>query len=310
MKKTMKKDITIYQDNAITRAAYDMSALEKDILLMLIAQINKDDNPGKSYFIEAKELIERKGEEISFEDFRKAGRTLLTRVFETWIDNNSKLLQSAFIASAVYHKGKGLIEIEVSKNVLPFYSDLKKNFTTIQLNMALGLSSKYSKRLYEYVSMLKNFPNPYATIDLIELKKRLGVATFNGDKLVKDTYANFADFDKRVLKMAKTEIDKTDVNFTYELIYDKNRVRGRKKVNAIKFIVTKVKTPETEQTDAQYHTILARLVNEFRLRQDQAQQVLATMSRQEISKTLYDISLERPKVRNIGSYTAAAFNLV
>jgi plasmid replication initiation protein len=306
----MIKDITIYQDNAITRAAYDMSALEKDILLILISQINKDDKPGQSYFIEAREIIERKGDRIEFDDFRKAGRTLLTRVFETWIDNNTKLLQSSFISSAIYHKGQGLIEMKIDMNVLPFYSDLKKNFTTIQLNMALGLSSKYSKRLYEYVSMLKNFPNPYATIDLMELKKRLGVATFNGDKLVKDTYANFADFDKRVLKMAKTEIDSTDVNFTYELIYDKNRVRGRKKVAAIKFIVTKVKTLETVQADEQYHTIFSRLVNEFRLRKDQAQQVLATMSRQEIHKTLYDISLERPKIRTIGAYTAKAFNLV
>ena len=29
----MLKDITLYQDNAITTAAYEMKALEKDILL-------------------------------------------------------------------------------------------------------------------------------------------------------------------------------------------------------------------------------------------------------------------------------------
>jgi plasmid replication initiation protein len=302
----MKKDITIYQDNAITRAAYDMSALEKDILLILISQINKDDKPGKSYFIEAREIIERKGERVAFEDFRKAGRLLLTRIFEIWIDENT-LLQSAFISSAIYHKGKGLIEIGVNQNVLPFYNDLKKNFTTLQLNMALSLNSKYSKRLYEYVSMLKNFPNPCATIDLIELKRRLGVTLFDGDKLLKDTYPNYADFNKRVLKTAKIEIDATDVNFTYEPIYDKNCV---KKVSAIKFTVTKVQALETVKTDEQYHTILSRLVNEFRLRQDQAQQVLDTVNRQEILKTLYDISLERPKIRSIGAYTAKLFNLV
>jgi plasmid replication initiation protein len=302
----MKKDITVYQDNAITKAAYDMTALEKDILLLLIAQINKDDKPGKSYFVEGKELMERKGEEISFEDFKKASRLLVSRVFETWIDEK-RFLQSTFIASAIYHKGKGLIEIEVSKNVLPFYYDLKKNFTTIQLNMALGLSSKYSKRLYEYVSMLKNFPNPYATIDLMELKKRLGVASFKGELLIKDTYPNYADFNKRVLKVAKMEIDATDINFTYEPIYDKNSVR---KVSAIKFTVTKVHAVEAIKADEQYHTILSRLVNEFRLRQDQAEQVLANVNRKDLVKTLYDISLERPKIRNIGAYTAKLFNLV
>jgi hypothetical protein len=74
--------------------------------------------------------------------------------------------------------------------------------------------------------------------------------------------------------------------------------------------VAKVQTVETVKTDEQYHTILSRLVNEFRLRQDQAQQVLATTNRQEILKTLYDISLERPKIRSIGAYTAKLFNLV
>jgi plasmid replication initiation protein len=260
----MKKDITLYQDNAITRASYHMSALEKDILFLLISQINKDDKIGKSYFIEGAELVERKGERIDFDDFKKAGRLLVTRLFETQLDDNT-LLISTFISSAKYHKGKGLIEINVDKNVLPFYYDLKKNFTTIQLNMALKLSSKHSKRVYELVSMLKNFPNPYMTIDLMELKKRLGVAIFEDGKLKKDNYPAFGQFNRRVLKVAQKEIEQTDVNFTYELLYTKNCI---KKVNAIKFVVTKVQTPDTEQTDAQYHTLLSRLVNEFRLRKD------------------------------------------
>jgi plasmid replication initiation protein len=285
-----------------------MSALEKDILLLLIAQINKDDKPDKSYFIEAKEIIERKGERVAFEDFRKAGRLLLSRIFETMIDDK-RLLQSAFISSAIYHKGEGVIEIKVDSNVLPFYHDLNKNFTTLQLNMALGLSSKYAKRIYEYVSMLKNFPNPSTTIDIMELKRRLGVAIFDGERLIKDSYPNFADFDKRVLKVAKIEIDTTDVNFTYELIYDKNCAPGRKKVAAIKFTATKVQAAEALNTDEQYHMILSRLVSEFRLRKDQAQQVLATFNKQEILKTLYDISLVRAHIRSIGAYTAKLFNI-
>jgi plasmid replication initiation protein len=181
----MKKNITLYQDNAITKASYNMSALEKDILFMLISQMNKDDKQGKAYFIEGKELMTRKGEEISFSDFKKASSLLLSRFFETMIDEN-RLLQSSFISSAIYHKGKGLIEIRVDPNVLPLYCDLKKNFTTIQLDMALRLSSKYAKRVYEYVSMLKNFPNPNAIIDLMELKKRLGVVLVKDGKLLKD----------------------------------------------------------------------------------------------------------------------------
>ena len=299
----MERDITLYQDNAITKASYDMSALEKDILLVLISQINRNDKVATSYFIEAREIIERKGERIDFEDFRKAGFALLTRGFETWLDDE-RLLQATFISSAVYHKGKGIIEVRVDPNVLALYQDLKKNFTTMQLNMALSLKSKYSKRIYEHASMLKNFTTPSATIDLYELKKRLGVAVFKGDKLIKDVYPNFADFDKRVLKKAQKEIEATDVNFTYEPLYDKNCVRGRRKVTAIKFNVVKVAKEEPAETDPQYHTIFTRLTNEFRLRTDQAESVLQNMDRKQLLRLMYDITLERPKIKNIGAYTA------
>ena len=299
----MKKDITLYQDNAITKASYDITALEKDILLVLISQINREDKPAISYFIEAREIIERKGELIDFEDFKKAGYALVTRGFETWLDDE-RFLQATFISSAVYHKGKGIIEVRVDPNVLALYQDLKKNFTTMQLNMALSLKSKYSKRIYEHASMLKNFTTPSATIDLYELKKRLGVAVFQGNKLIKDVYPNFADFDKRVLSKAQKEIEATDVNFTYEPLYDKNRVRGRRKVTAIKFNVVKVAKEEPAETDPQYHTIFTRLTNEFRLRTDQAESVLQNMDRKQLLRLMYDITLERPTIKNIGAYTA------
>ena len=303
----MERDITLYQDNAITKASYDMSALEKDILLVLISQINRSDKAAISYFIEAREIMERKGERIAFEDFRKAGFSLLTRGFETWLDDD-RLLQATFISSAIYHKGKGIIEVRVDPNVLALYQDLKKNFTTMQLNMALSLNSKYAKRLYEQASMLKNFTKPSAIIDLYELKKRLGVAVFQGDKLLKDVYPNFADFDKRVLKKAQKEIEATDVNFTYEPLYDKNCVRGRRKVTAVKFNVVKVAKDEPA-TDPQYHTIFLRLTNEFRLRTDQAESVLQNIDRKQLLKAMYDITLDKPKLRNIGAYTAKTLGI-
>ena len=41
-----KKDITLWQDNLLTIARYDMTALEKNIIYMVMAQIKKNDIPG------------------------------------------------------------------------------------------------------------------------------------------------------------------------------------------------------------------------------------------------------------------------
>jgi plasmid replication initiation protein len=303
----MKKDITLFQDNAITRASYEMSALEKDILLMIISQVNHKDS-NIPYFIKAQEIIERKGERIKFEDFQKAGKMLVSRTFETMLDER-RLLQSSFISSAIYHKGKGMIEVRVDPNVVPLYSDLKKNFTTIQLNAALSLNSKYAKRMYELVSSVKNFINPYMTITVEELKKRLGVSLYTEGVLKNDTYPNFAHFEKRVLIPSLSEMEKTDVRFSYNLIYDKKCVgRGRKAVHALKITVSKVGEPEEPvlETDT---ILVTRLINEFRLRKDQAITIIGTHDKKAILKSLYDISLERSNIRNIGAYTAEVFGV-
>lgn len=303
----MKKDITLFQDNAITRASYEMTALEKDILLMIISQVNyKDSNT--PYFIKVQEIIERKNERIDFADFKKAGKMLVSRTFETWIDE-TRFLQSSFISSAIYHKGKGIIEVRVDPNVVPLYSELKKNFTTIQLNAALSLNSKYAKRMYEVVSSVKNFKNPFMIIDICELKKRLGAASYTEGVLKKDTYPNFADFEKRVLIPSQKEMEKTDVRFSYEINYDKNCVgRGRKKVHSLKITVAKI----GKETEAEIETdtiLIGRLINEFRLRKDQAITVVGKFDRKEILKNLYDISLDKTKIKNIGAYVAEVFGV-
>lgn len=306
------KEIQIRQDNAITRASYDMTALEKNILYVLISQINAHDAPGKSYFISAREIMDRTGDEIDVKLFKRASKQLITRYFETWIAPD-KLLQATFISSAVYHMGKGLIEIEVSKHVLPLFAELKQRFTTMQLNTALSLNSKYSKRLYELVSMLKNMKDPTQTIDLIELKKMLAVINKEG----KDTYPKFSDFKKRVLEPAEKEINGlmgADLKFRYETFGDKNSVKyggtsGRKAVTSIKFIVT----PIAKNTDTNPLTtddvLVLRLKNEFNLRQDQALDIISKNEKKYILAQLYAISLEKQKIKNIGAYTAKVFGL-
>lgn len=302
MKKT---DITLWQDNLLTIARYDMTPLEKNILYMVMSQIKKEDKVGSTYFVSARELMDRTKEEIDFSLFRKATKSLVSRAFETTLPNGD-LLQASFVAAARYHKGKGLIEIEISRFVLPFYLELKEKFTTFQLNAALNLNSKYAKRLYEMLSMYKAMPDKSFTINLLELKKMLLVI----DKDDKDDYPNFADFAKRVLKPAENEInDNTDIRFTYEVILGTSSGKGRKPVAAIRFHVEPILSGGVP-TDEQYTTLNLRLINEFGLNKKQSERVISENDRKDILKKLYEISLVKNTIRNIGGYTAKTFNLV
>ena len=114
------------------------------------------------------------------------------------------------MAAAEYHKGKGIIEIEIAKLVKPYYLNLKEKFTTYQLNAAMSISGKYAKRMYEILSMYKNFPNPSATLDVADLKRMLSIIDLNG----RDLYPKFTHFKTRILDPATAEINKkTEIKF-------------------------------------------------------------------------------------------------
>ena len=116
-------------------------------------------------------------------------------------------------------------------------------------------------------------------------------------------------FEKNILIVSTKEInDHTDIHFTYKPIYGDRPGRGRKPVVEVEFQVAyQAKTEPV--TLSQLHE---KLVKKFRLRPDQAQEVIDNHSAEVINRQLYDVEIKVAdgKVKNIGSYTAKVFGLV
>jgi plasmid replication initiation protein len=301
----MKKAVEIWQDNVLTVARYEMSEAEKNLLYMVVAQVKKDDPLTKMYQVSVKEMAEIAGsKELMFEAYKQASRKLMTRVFETTLPNGN-LLQATFIASAEYKKGTGIIELELSQKVRPYYVDLNQRFTKMQLVAAISLNSAYAKRVYELLCMYKNMKDKTFRRDLVDLKTMLCIID---SKTGKDSYPDWTKFQKNILDVAAKEINgHTDVSFTYKPIYGDRPGRGRKPVAGVEFEVFYQAVPELVQTSSLHE----RLVKQFRLRADQADQVIASHSIETINRQLYDIHTKAAdgKVKNIGSYTAKVFGL-
>jgi plasmid replication initiation protein len=292
------KEVTLWQSNAITKARYEMSALEKNILYMVMSQIKKGDKTN-IYQVSANEIMQKVGKELRYDDLREATRKLITRYFEAILPNGN-LLQGTFVATAEYLTGKGVIEIELSEKIKPFYVELKEHFTTFQLDVALSLNGIYAKRLYEILSMYKNMDNKSFIITLTELKSLLGVFD---PKTKKDKYKNFADFKKYVLGAGSVINEKTDISFTYR------EIKLGRKVEKIEFMVKYVK-PVKEKNQVE-ERIFTRLTNDFKLRKDQANVIISKHSTEEINKMLYEINIQKTdgKIKNVGAYTAKVFGI-
>lgn len=300
------QEVTLWQSNFITSAKYEMSALEKNIIYMVMAQIRKEDTAEKVYFVSAKELMLLTGNEVKYADFQKATAKLITRLLQGTLANGN-FLQTTFVSSAEYLKGQGLIEITISPKIRPFYIDLKREFTTFQLNIALNLHTVYAKRLYEIFSMYKNMKDKTFTINLLDLKQRLLLID---EKTGRDKYEKFTHFKKAVLDPAEREINtKSDISFSYVAIEGNKAGRGRKPVEQLEFTVTYAEPIERYSFDDNNLPLFTRLTTQFNLRKDQATKILENFQPIEVNKMLYDIHLKviNKEVTNIGAYTAKAF---
>lgn len=301
----MPKPIEIWQDNALTVARYEMTETEKNILYMVVASVHKDDAPTKKYKVSVKEMAEVTGSKgLMLEAYKQATRKLLGRVFETTLPDGD-LLQATFISSARYKKGTGIIEIGLSDEVRPFYIHLHSKFTKVQLAAAISLNSAYAKRIYELLCMFKNMKDKTFRRNLTELKTMLGIID---PKTGQDSYAKWTHFEKKVLDVSSREINgHTDVTFTYKPIYGDRPGRGRKPVVEVEFEVFYQAKQEVIPTSSLHE----RLIKQFRLRIDQADQVLALHSIETINRQLYDIQtkIAGGSVKNVGSYTAKVFGL-
>jgi plasmid replication initiation protein len=291
----------IVQDNAITTARYSMTALEKNIMYMVMAQLGKNDSADRYYRISGKELMDRTRKKIKYDEFKEATNRLLNRELVI-IRENGNYLQIRPISSAEYD-GNGIIEIGLDPKIRPYLFELKNNFTSFELNMALALDSKFSKRIYEMLAQFRS--TGILRLSVKELKERLKLYD---PKTGEEQYEKWSAFEKYVLLVAQTEISEhTDIVFTYNL------KKTGKKITDIEFHINRpakiVKTEVEVINSPEIARLLTRLVSDFRLREDQATAIIRKHPIKDINRTLYDISLKKADIKNIGAYVARTFGL-
>ena len=108
------------QDNALTIARYEMSALEKNIVYMTMAQLRKEDLTDTVYYISVRELMDKTATKNSYDDLKRATEQLVGRVLQ--INRaNGNLLQVAMISSAEYVVGQGIIEIGLDAKIRRYF---------------------------------------------------------------------------------------------------------------------------------------------------------------------------------------------
>ena len=114
------------------------------------------------------------------------------------------------------------LEFYLDKDLLPYITNLKKNFTRYQVENILKLRSGYSIRVYELLKQYEKIG--VRKVSVADLRGFLGIAD--------EEYTRFTNFETRVLKRATREInDLTDIKIGYE------KIKKGRKIDSILFTI-------------------------------------------------------------------------
>lgn len=195
-------------NNILLNSKYAYSECQIDILFLILLYIKKTKT---TYQFDTNYHVSITGRKWSYEQLREATGTLGSRMFK--IETEETYTQLRLFSSVDYIESTSNFEVTLNEAALPYFIDLKKNFSVLHLKALLSLSSKFAKRIYSICYQYKSIQSK--RIPLLELKKNLALI----DKKGNEQFVRISDFKRYVLDVAKKQINEsTNITFDYKLI--------------------------------------------------------------------------------------------
>ena len=172
-----------------------------------------------------------------YKRMKEAEETLFNRRF-TYLDDNGKPIKSRWLQQVQYHDGEGAIDLVFTLAVVEGISrinGLEQFFTSYLLEQTTQFDSVYSVRLYELLTQWRAAKKtPCFQLEIFRNQMGLGI----------NEYKRMNDFKKRVLDLAKDEInEKSDLRVKYE------NVKQGRKIIGFKFTVHEKPKAKTDKVD-------------------------------------------------------------
>ncbi|NOQ13237.1 MAG: RepB family plasmid replication initiator protein, partial [Methyloprofundus sp.] len=147
-------NLVVVKHNSVVEAGYQLSIYESRILLTCIAKINS-----------MKPLTVEDRFELSVNDIAdlvtladkniyQALKTAIDKLAERWVyidtpTKKVKKLKTRWVSGIRYMNQEGVIQLTFAGDILPYLSQLSREFTQYRLENVLKFKSTYSIRIYE-----------------------------------------------------------------------------------------------------------------------------------------------------------------
>lgn len=197
----------VVKSNQVIEASYQLSAIEQRIVLAAISRIPKNQpiTDDELYPVSVSELqLLGVHEKTAYRDLKEGINRLYERSINLSIDDKS--IKMRWVQEIQFFDSKSIIGIRFSKPILPFISNLSREFTKYALSDIAGINSAYAIRIYELLVQYRQIGKREISVDSLRTMLELG-----------KKYPLFADFKKRVIDTAVDQINEySPLKVTYE----------------------------------------------------------------------------------------------
>nr|CRY97648.1 hypothetical protein [uncultured prokaryote] len=195
----------VYKSNALVEAAYRLSVQEQRIVLACISQVKRNEpvTDDVMYSVTAEEISTMAGVPIesSYSQLKEAALRLKRREVRLTQEPNGKgkipgVMITGWVQTIIYREGEGRVELRFTKDMLPYLTELTKQFTKYALADVAKMDSTHAIRLYELLMQWDSIGQ--REIEIGQLREWFQL---------EDRYPSIKDFKKWVLDPAVTQIN-------------------------------------------------------------------------------------------------------
>lgn len=234
-KKTVmdREQYVVKANELIRRSRYSLTTQQQKIVLFAISKIKPDDTSNTVYTIDLDEFCRACG--FAYEDggyyYRSLKDNLNALTRREWCTMPDGTEQTmSWIGDCKINYNSSKVEIRFNPHMEPFLFGLRQNYTQYKLQNVLVFGNRYAIRLYEILrshvtqKQLETHQTQIVKYSLDELRNVLCVAN----------YPRWADFDRRVLRDAISEINERcdDIHIDYE-----PRKNGGRSIESVEFVI-------------------------------------------------------------------------
>lgn len=225
----------VVKSNQVIEASYQLSAVEQRIVLAAISRIPKNQpiTDEELYPVSVNELKQLGvHEKTAYRDLKEGINRLYERSINLSIEDKS--IKMRWVQEIQFLDSQSVIGIRFSKPILPFISNLSREFTKYALSDIAGINSGYGIRIYELLVQYKQIGKREISVENLRTMLELG-----------NKYPLFADFKKRVIDTAIDQINEySPLKVTFE-----QKKTGRKVTHILFSFEEKTKKIKNIQRD-------------------------------------------------------------